>query len=626
MIYLITKNQRLFYSDNFVIITKPEKAIELLNNYTGNELEIDTETTGLDCHTDNLLCIQLGTDEHQFIFDFSTINNSFLIDYLNSSNKLFIAHNVKFDYKFLMANNILLKNVYCTQLVEQVITNGKETPFNLDYLCNKYLNIKLDKSVRNEILTQGLTERAILYAAEDVKYLKKIKNIQLEKIENDRINLKVDYFETVKLENEVVKVFALMEFNGVTLDINKWKNINDKVKEELTKIEQSLDNIVISSNKLSKFVPKERQLNLFGFEERIIKINWKSSKQKLDVLKKLGLNITSTNAEVLNKNKSNELVKNLLEYNKLSKLNSSFGTNIIDIINKKTNKIHPDFWQIVETGRISCKNPNLLNIPSKGELGPLIRSAFIADKGYKWVGGDYSGMELCIIADLSNDDVWVSALNNGEDLHSKLCAATFNIPIEDVKKQFPYNPSLTYRDVQKTINFGIAYGMSEFKLSDRLNISKQEALKIITAFKSNVPTVSKFLEKMAKFGLKKGFIHTPPPFNRIRYFNDFQYYIKNNDSNIEGSISRKSYNTPIQGMNADIIKAALINVQKEIENNNWDAKILLSVYDEINTMCIENQSEEWKVKLEEIMVSTAKKYIKNVPIKADCYVNDYWKK
>jgi DNA polymerase-1 len=626
MIYFITNNQRLFEPNNFEIISE-DQALTLLNSENFIEFQIDTETTGLCPHLNNVLCVQIGNGKDEFVFEYTSITNNFK-SFLNNSEALFIAHNVKFDYKFLLSIGIKIKKVYCTQLVEQVIRNGLDFEFNLNSLTKKYLGIHLEKEVRNEILLNGLTERAIIYSANDVKYLQEIKKHQLLKIKKDFEEIGIDYYPTIELENEVVKVFSLMEYNGISLDKTKWKDIIKQVKESLLESEKVLDNCVINNSRLSKYVPKERQLNLFGFEERLLNINWKSSKQKLEILQKSGLNIKSTGADVLQKEKNNNLIaKNLLDYNKLSKLNSSFGENILNIINKQTNRIHPDFWQIVETGRISCKNPNLLNIPSKGDLGPIIRSAFVAEKGYKWVGGDYSGMELAIIADLSKDDVWVSALNNGEDLHSKLCSATFNIPIDKVKEPFPFNPSLTYRDVQKTVNFGIAYGISEFKLSDRLNISKKEALDIINNFKKNVPIVSNFLEKLARYGLKKGFIITPPPFNRIRYFSDYEYYILNpEDNNLKGSIERKSFNTPIQGMNADIIKAALINVQKEIEDNKWDVKILLSVYDEINTECIDSKAEEWKIKLEEIMVSTAKKYIKNVPIKADCYVNDYWKK
>lgn len=625
MVFYVSNQKKLINSEHYIQINE-SKAVEFLIESNIKELEIDTETRGLCPHLDDLLCVQIGNGVDEFVFEYNSITEIFK-NFLKKDDLLFIAHNVKFDYKFLIKIDVFLKNVYCTQLAEQVITNGKDEPFNLNFLCEKYLNVKLNKEVRNDIIINGLTDKAIIYAANDVKHLKKIKEIQLKKIEEISIENNINLIETLNLENEVVKVFSFMEYNGIRLDIEKWNNINIEVKKKLIETETLLDEEVTKDKKLEKFVPKTKQLNLFGFEERLLKINWKSPQQKLKILNCLGFDVNSTGAEILQKlkNKSN-IIKMLLDYNKLSKLDSSFGKKLIGLINTKTKRIHPDYWQIVETGRISCKNPNLLNIPSKGELGPLIRSAFITRKGYKWVGGDYSGMELCIIADLSNDDVWVSALNNGEDLHSKLCSATFNIPIEDVKKPFPYNPSLTYRDVQKTINFGIAYGMSEFKLSDRLNISKKEALKIITAFKSNVPTVSKFLEKMAKFGLKKGFIHTPPPFNRIRYFNDWVYYKQYDDSKIKGSIERKSYNTPIQGMNADIIKAALINVQKEIDINGWDVFILLSVYDEINTECVEEQAEDWKIKLEEIMISTAKKYIKNVPIKADCYVSDYWKK
>lgn len=393
MIYLISENNNLLASSKYISINT-SKSLELIDKCVLNEIQIDTETKGLCPHLNDLLTIQLGTKNNQFVFDLTTINYLELINFLNCSDKLFIAHNIKFDYKFLLSIEVKLKNVYCTQLAEQVINNGKDEPFNLASLTQKYLDISLNKDVRNDIIINGLTEKAVIYAAEDVKHLSLIKEKQLKKVANDYIKNGVNYLETINLENEVVKVFSLMEFNGVTLDVEKWKTITDKVSESLFKVEKDLDETVKKEPKLNKYVPKEKQLNLFDFEERDLTINWKSSKQKLSILKDLGLNIKSTGAEILQKNKKYEIVKLLLEYNKLSKLNSSFGNNILDIINKKTNKIHPDYWQIVETGRISCKNPNLLNIPSKGELGPIIRSAFTSKKGYKWVGGDYSGRKI----------------------------------------------------------------------------------------------------------------------------------------------------------------------------------------------------------------------------------------
>jgi DNA polymerase-1 len=169
--------------------------------------------------------------------------------------------------------------------------------------------------------------------------------------------------------------------------------------------------------------------------------------------------------------------------------------------------------------------------------------------------------------------------------------------------------------------------MSEFKLADTINVSVDKAKEIISMFFAVVPNVKKFLDMLGTLGRKRGYIRSAPPYRRIRWFPEWKEDIDpKKDFKILGSIERKAKNMPIQGSNADIIKQALINVQNEIDTNNWPVNILLSIYDEIVTECKEEKSHEWKDKLEEIMISTAREVLKKVPIKADCAVSDYWKK
>jgi len=235
-------------------------------------------------------------------------------------------------------------------------------------------------------------------------------------------------------------------------------------------------------------------------------------------------------------------------------------------------------------------------------------------------------MELRIIAEFSKDEVWLNAFKDGQDLHSVLCAMTFDIPIEDVKKETPFKKGVTYRDVQKTINFGLAYGMSEFKLADTMEIAVKDAKDIINKFFKAVPKVEKFLTGLGKLGKKRGLIKTSKPYSRIRWFGNWQQAVEQDDFKIMGEIERASKNTPIQGTNGDIIKQALIDVQEEIYKNNWNCKIILAVYDEIQTECHESQAEKWKIKLDELMVNAAKKVLLEVPVVVDCGIHDYWQK
>lgn len=445
--YYYVGSKRLFDSDK-IKWCSVEDSLEYLNKLY--EIGVDTETEGFDPHTKNLLSIQLGDFDNQYFINLSEVS---ITKYYNllTSDKLFILQNARFDLRFLMHKNIYLNRVYDTFLAECILTTGYEEgerDVSLKALGKKYCNIELDKSIRGKI-HKGITDAVIIYGCDDVKYLLPIKNKQLEQI------IEYDLINVLNLENDVVKVFAKMEYNGVGFDASNWKRVAEITKSQVQKLEDTLDNIILNSKIGAKYKTVV-QGNLF-FEEKIKKttINWSSPAQKLKILKELGVKVTSTSDKDLQLNKSKHpIIPILIEYSKSNKLVSSFGESFLKFINPVTNRIHPEIWQILSTGRISMSNPNIQQIPSHGELAKTIRSSFIPRKGYKIVGGDYSGFELSIIAEFSKDPTWVNTLNNGGNLHSVLCAMTFDIPEEDVKKPFPAKPSFTYRDVQKTIDFG----------------------------------------------------------------------------------------------------------------------------------------------------------------------------
>jgi DNA polymerase-1 len=614
MIYLITTNPK-YYSCSDYTVSNLQFCLDTLSEH--DEIEVDTETTGYDVHTCKVLTVQFGVPNFQFVVDCESHDLTVFKELLES-DKLFLFQNAKFDLRFFLKKGIRIQNIYDTFLAESILTTGIESrELGLAFIAHKYCGVFLNKSIRKQIHIEGLTTRVIRYAAEDVAYLSEIKRQQL--IELEKLNL----LEVLKLENTVVKVFARMEFTGVLIDPVKWSEVAKLTEEESERLEKELDDVVLSEPKLRRFVPAMSQLDLFGVERRRLEINWGSPKQKLDILAALGFKTDTTGDRFLQVNKKKHiLIAKLIEFNKFNKLASAFGFNFLKFINKETGRIHFNVKQILSTGRISVSEPNLNQIPSKGELGKKIRSCFIAKPGYKIVGGDYSGAELRIIAAFSKDPIWVNAFIEGEDLHSVLCAATFNIPITDVKTETPFKAGVTYRDVQKTVNFGLAYGMSKFKLSDTLQISLEEADGIITKFFTAVPKVKTFLHGLAKLGTSRGFIRTAPPFGRIRFFegHDSENPIRH------GEIERASMNTPIQGTNGDLIKVALIKIQDFIDANKLDINILLSVYDEIQTECPESIAEWWREQLNRLMLEAAEVIIKDVPFVVDCKVSDCWQK
>lgn len=622
MIYYVGES-RLFESNEFSTATISE-CLEYFKDK--QEIAVDTETMGFDPHTCNILCIQLGTYEHQYVIN-TSIYPLQTIKQLFEEEHLFLFQNAKFDLKFLMKDGIYPKRIYDTFLAELILNTGydrKDLHLGLDAIVEKYCNVKLDKTIRGNIIYEGLSDRVIKYAADDTKWLALVKEKQMPQIEQWLLE------PILNLENEVVKVFAKMEYDGICLNSEKWLEVSDITKSEMDNLSLELDNIVSTDPLLTKFVPKVVQGNLFGFTERALSINWGSSQQKLDILNTLGIEEDSTGNRILMRNKGfHPLIPKLIAYNKQKKLQDAFGKTFLKFVNPVTNRVHMNIWQILTTGRISVSDPNLNQIPSRGELAKVIRSCFIPKPGYKIVGGDYSGMELRIIAEFSLDPVWINAFKDNKDLHSELAALTFGISVDDVIKPFPPKPDLKYRDVQKTVNFGLAYGMSKYKLADTIQVTVEEADIIIENFFKAVPMVKKFLNQLGEIGKQRGFIRTGPVFGRIRWFprwHDCQDINNKDRFKILGEIERASMNTPIQGCNGNIIKLALINTQKEIDLNNWPVTILLSVYDEIQCECKEDMAEEWKNKLEEIMIKSAETVIKTIPIKCDCGIHDYWQK
>lgn len=231
--------------------------------------------------------------------------------------------------------------------------------------------------------------------------------------------------------------------------------------------------------------------------------------------------------------------------------------------------------------------------------------------------------ELRIIAEFSKDPVWTQIFKSGGDLHSELCAMTFDIPLSQVKQPSRFKPDLKYRDIQKTINFGLAYGMSEYKLADTIEQPVDIARQIIDSFFSKVPKVKQFLDRLGYLAKTRGFIRTPKPYGRIRWFEGYE---NTDDFKRQGEIDRAGRNTPIQGGNADMTKLALVMLYKEIKKNKYPVKIVMQVYDEIQTEADEEFAEEWAPIMSQIMKDAAAVILKNIPMEVDCGVFDHWSK
>lgn len=583
-------------------------------------ISLDTETTGFSPHTCKLLSLQVGNKQLQYFIDVKKVNILPLKEQLET--KVILGANLKFDWQHMYHNGIDIKHMWDVFLAECILTTGYDSEdrhVSLEAIAMKYCNVQLDKSIRGRIMAEGFTEKVIKYGAEDIEFLEEIKELQEVEL------AKWDLNRVVELENTVCRIFAMMEYRGILVDRNKWIEVSKKIQDINRELTKKLDSIIVNESKSNSRLVKYTQVQQDLFTEDIRKtiINWASPKQKVEILNRLGVKVDSVADKVLQKNKTKHpIIRDLIELSKHNKLESSFGMDFLKFINPITNRIHSNIWQILQTGRISMSEPNLQQIPAHSELGQVIKSCFIPKEGYKFVSADYSGFELRIIAHYSQDPLWVNTFIEGKDLHSVLCAETFNIPIEEVENSFPPKPDISYRFLQKTVNFGLAYGMSKFKLADTAQIPLNEADNIIKRFFKKVPLVEFFLNKLAKAGVTNGYIRTDQYYRRIRWFPK----LDKNDFKSCGEVERASKNSIPQGTNGNVVKLALCNLQDIIDKNNYPVNILLTIHDEILTECKEDFTEEWKVILEQIMIKTAEIIIFSVPIKVKGVISNFWTK
>ena len=620
-----------------LISTFTECTIEYVAEYCASKkvLGVDTETEGFDFVSKKMIMLQIGDEIDQFVIDTRVINIEPLRDILESKDIIKIFHNAKFDYKFIKKwGNIECEGIYDTFLTERVINCGRDgVRYGLKDVCKKYLNVELNKEVRNQFI--GLTgqpfkEDQIVYGAKDVEYLIGVRNHQLPLIDTNKLNNVVD------LENEAVKAFADIEYNGLDLDTEKWKEIEAVNMDNANTLEEGLDAIVRDDTRINHFVAAYVQTDMFTpiDEIRDINIKWTSPKQVLEVFQNIIPELENVNGKQMYKYRYKfPLIDKYVKYKEAMKLCTSYGDAFFKNLSSD-NKIHTNFHQILDTGRVSSSKPNMQQIPADN----IYRNCFTAPKGWSFVSADYSSQELNVIAFGSKDPVWLEALEEGQDLHSTCAELVYgeqwlNSGEHDCmymsKKEKCNCPShKKLRTNVKTINFGLAYGMGPNKLADTLNISIDDAKLLIEKYFEAFPAIKGFLEKLGNFGKKYGYIKTFPPYNRKRWFTNWYPKIWDNKSSIMelGSIERASKNTPIQGASADMTKRALILMRGYIREFNMPVKLVMTVHDQIDTICQDNYVEEWTKTMKGLMETAAKEIVTNGLLKAEVTVNNCWTK
>ena len=597
------------------------------------KIQIDTETTGRDCHKDKIISLQIGDSENQWFID--TRNVDILLFKNLIENKYCLLQNAKFDYKMLKKVGINLETIYDTMLAECVLYCGYEKwGYGLAKLVERYLQITMSKEERMTFTTQGdkpFTLSQIEYGALDVKYLEDIHKKQL-----DLINLN-DLNYCLSIENEVVKALGDIEYNGMFLYEEDWRKLITFHQAEQVRLERELDAIVLGDKKLKAFWPIVTQGNLFGFAERELKINYASPLQIKSIASKLGVQLESTNDRELTKLAPKyTFFKVLQEYRGIAKIISTYGESFLDYINPVTGRVHTDFWQIKDTGRVSSGSkemnaPNVQNLPAMNKF----RNCFKARSGFKWVSIDYSGQELRLMADASGEEGFIDVLNRGEDLHCYAGSMMFKRPITKADKDL--------RNKAKTINFGKPYGMGASKLADTLSITLEEAEQLFKEYAAAFPKLNSWLEKQGKFAIANGYTLTFAPSLRRRWYPDIakaKLLRKQNVKDkatwkeimiIESQTQRNGGNSPIQGSAADICKEALVSTRNLVFDYNKEfgeevAFMICTVHDAIDFEIREDLAEKFAKEAADRMIEAGNKYVTKVNMDVDVNITEVWQK
>tara|TARA_R100001510_G_scaffold34823_1_gene31326 strand:- start:9967 stop:11715 length:1749 start_codon:yes stop_codon:yes gene_type:complete len=582
---------------------------------------VDTETEGFDFTCKKLIMFQIGDRERQYVIDTREVDIEPLREILESDDIVKVFHNAKFDYKFIkMWAGISVEKVYDTFLVERVLNCGKQDyGYSLARCTERYLNQTLDKETRNKFIGlkgQPYTVDQITYGANDVVYLLDIREKQLELLRS------LELEQVASLENQVVLVFSEIEYEGLMIDKDRWTAMAEENVKLAREQEITLDKAVLAHPLLQHYrIPVQVDMFAPMEEVRHTAIKWSSPLQTLELFRNLVPDLEDVNGKKLNKYRyKHKLIDDYIRYKERTKLANAYGTKFFNYVNCD-GKVHTNFSQILDTGRVSSSKPNMQQIPSDNTF----RNCFVTEPGWVFVSSDYSSQELNVIAYGSQDPVWLDALRRGLDLHG-VCA---DLVFEDKWRQADDATRKELRTQIKAINFGLAYGMGPFKLADTLQISKKDAEALIEKYFTEFPNIRDFLTKLGTFGTRNGYIRTFKPFKRRRWFDSWYPKMWNDrDKMMElGSIERASKNTPIQGSSADMTKLALVYIYREIRES-WQGKvkIVMTVHDQIDTVCKEEISEEWAVRMTELMEKAAKVIIPNGLLKADTNISTTWEK
>lgn len=639
-------------------------------------ISLDTETSGLDPHSCELLSIQFGDFDHQFVIEYSPNILEKLKPLLLRKDVVWVLQNAKFDLQFFYKHNIILENIFDTYLAEGVLYCGFDdvklpnyVRKSLDVLVLKYCGVLLNKSIRGTINRVGLTDKVIEYGANDVKYLIPVMTSQMVKIKEDGL------WGAVKLDNKFVKVLAYIEYCGIYLNKEKWLAKMEDDSKKLSDMEFALNKWVFERFG-DKYVNK--QLDLFSAAKRC-SLNWSSSKQIIPIFKELGVDTKVRDKKTGKMKDSIEakhivkqvhvspLIQMYIDYKKAQKLVTTYGQNFLDAINPKTGRIHATFWQIMNTGRTSCgsgdnkdddNSINLQNIPSDKITRGCFTNQF---ENTILVDCDYSQQEDRMYTQLSKEPALIDFYNDttrkrdGHSFTAKLCfpKELKDIPEEEVKHVRP-----DLRSKAKGAKFAILFGGVGDTIAKNLGLSKEEGDEVYDAYMKAFPKLKEYFDYIKPIVVKNGYVYFNKVTGRRSYYQIFDEYERLSRTidkqwwenykqhkfhqtedfltyykptckrffNLRGDLERRALNFPCQGSASDMSKLAGVWFFDWILKENLFNKVKISnfVHDEYLLETPKDIADKCAKALKECMEKAGRVFIDVVPVIAEPEITTVW--
>jgi DNA polymerase I len=577
------------------------RAVEELSQQVA--IGLDTETTELDPYNARLRLIQLATPSGVYIVDLDVFRNGDLKNsdawwplrqLLSSPRPIKIAHNAKFDAKFIKHNlGVDIGGLFDTLLASQLVSAGDiEERHGLEVIAGRYLNEMIDKSERLSNWEFDLSESQLQYAARDAAVLIPLREKLIEKIKA------ADLVRCAQLEFECVMPVVDLELAGFYMDKQRWL-------EQLAIVEEKRAEV---ANELQEMLGEGvAQASLFGPPRA--NINLDSQQQVSEALTRLGIPLpdSTRNWKLQPLALQYPVVGKLLEYRTMQKALTSYGQNMIDLINPKTGRLHADFRQIgAPTGRFACTNPNIQQVPHTIEY----RRCFMGHpEGRQLVIADYSQIELRILAEFSGDDGFISAFNSGADLHRVTAAQVFSVSQDQVTKE--------QRDFAKRLNFGVVYGIGAQRFSMMTGLSVPEAEEVLRRYFSTYRKLDAYLRESANRAVSDKQARTAS--GRLVRFN-----FDASDRQQISMTQRNGKNAPIQGTSADILKRALRLLKDELRDSA--AKVVNTIHDEIVVEVDAGEAQDIARKVERAMCAAGEEYLRTVPVKVETQIACEWTK